>query len=135
MLGRKREQDRAVRSDAALRCSFCEKTQDRVRKLIAGPAVFICDDCVDVCNQIIADDERMSARLKAEADVSARVESGNASRDVSDIPVSGDAVPCSLCRMPTPLEDGIAVPNRGWLCPGCIDAIEASVAERREPQS
>jgi ClpX C4-type zinc finger len=135
MFGRNREQDRAVRSDAALRCSFCQKTADRVRKLIAGPSVFICDECVDVCNQIIADDERISSRLKAEAKVSAKVESGNASRHVSDIPVSGDAVRCSLCRTPTPLEDGIAVPNRGWLCPGCIDAIEASAAERREPQS
>ena len=131
MLGRKREQDGAVRSDAALRCSFCQKTADRVRKLIAGPAVFICDECVGVCNEIIADDERMASRLKAEAEVSARVESGIASRQVADIPVSSDAIRCSLCRMPTPLEDGIAVPNRGWLCPGCIDAIEASTAERR----
>jgi hypothetical protein len=126
-----RNRDRAIRSDAALRCSFCQKTADQVRKLIAGPAVFICDECVGVCNEIIADDERMASRLKAEAEVSARVEPGIASRHVADIPVSSDAIRCSLCRMPTPLEDGIAVPNRGWLCPGCIDAIEASAAERR----
>jgi ClpX C4-type zinc finger len=131
MFGRKREQDPAVRSEAALRCSFCQKTADRVRKLIAGPAVFICDECVGVCNQIIADDERMSSRLKAEAEVSARVGAGTASPHVSGIPVSGDTVRCSLCRTPTPLEDGIAVSNRGWLCPGCVGAIEASVAERR----
>ena len=49
-------------------CPFCQKTADQVRKLIAGPAVFICDECVDVCNQIIADDERMSERWKAEAE-------------------------------------------------------------------
>ena len=129
MLGRNR--DRTVRSDAALRCSFCQKTADQVRKLIAGPAVFICDECVDVCNQIIADDERMSERWKAEAEASAKVESGIASRHVAAIPVSSDTIRCSLCRMPTPLDDGIAVPNRGWLCPGCVGAIEASVAERR----
>ena len=39
-----------------LRCSFCNKDQNDVRKLIAGPTVFICDECVDVCNDIIADD-------------------------------------------------------------------------------
>src|SRR5438876_8397031 len=37
-----------------LRCSFCNKDQNDVRKLIAGPTVFICDECVDVCNDIIA---------------------------------------------------------------------------------
>ncbi len=41
-----------------LRCSFCNKDQNDVRKLIAGPTVFICDECVDVCNDIIADDSR-----------------------------------------------------------------------------
>ena len=39
-----------------LRCSFCNKDQNDVRKLIAGPTVFICDECVDVCNDIISDD-------------------------------------------------------------------------------
>jgi len=41
-----------------LRCSFCNKDQNDVRKLIAGPTVFICDECVEVCNDIIADDSR-----------------------------------------------------------------------------
>jgi ATP-dependent Clp protease ATP-binding subunit ClpX len=41
-----------------LRCSFCNKDQNDVRKLIAGPTVFICDECVEVCNDIIADDNR-----------------------------------------------------------------------------
>jgi hypothetical protein len=35
-----------------LRCSFCNKDQNDVRKLIAGPTVFICDECVDVCNEV-----------------------------------------------------------------------------------
>jgi ketosteroid isomerase-like protein len=42
---------------APLRCSFCGKSQGDVRKLIAGPEVCICDECVEVCNDIIADDE------------------------------------------------------------------------------
>ena len=41
-----------------LRCSFCNKDQNDVLKLIAGPTVFICDECVEVCNDIIADDNR-----------------------------------------------------------------------------
>jgi hypothetical protein len=35
------------------RCSFCGKTQDQVRTLVAGPKVYICDECVDLCNDII----------------------------------------------------------------------------------
>ncbi len=48
----RRDDDR----DDVLRCSFCSKSQNEVRKLIAGPTVYICDECVDVCNEIIADD-------------------------------------------------------------------------------
>ena len=44
-------------TDEALRCSFCNKTQNDVRKLIAGPTVCICDECVKVCNDIIDDDQ------------------------------------------------------------------------------
>ncbi len=45
-----------------LRCSFCNKDQNDVRKLIAGPTVFICDECVEVCNDIIADDNKFESR-------------------------------------------------------------------------
>ncbi|MCZ6508834.1 MAG: AAA family ATPase, partial [Acidobacteria bacterium] len=43
--------------DDALRCSFCNKNQREVKKLIAGPTVFICDECVDICLDIIAEDK------------------------------------------------------------------------------
>lgn len=39
-----------------LRCSFCHKTQDQVRKLIAGPNVYICDECIDLCSEIIEEE-------------------------------------------------------------------------------
>ena len=42
--------------DRHLRCSFCGKSRDEVRKLIAGPTVYICDECVNLCNDIIAED-------------------------------------------------------------------------------
>jgi ATP-dependent Clp protease ATP-binding subunit ClpX len=44
-------------SDDVLRCSFCNKSQNDVRKLIAGPTVFICDECVGVCQDIIDEDQ------------------------------------------------------------------------------
>ncbi len=39
-----------------LYCSFCGKSDKEIQKLIAGPRVFICNECIDVCNSIIADD-------------------------------------------------------------------------------
>ena len=43
-------------SKSTLYCSFCGKSQHEVRKLIAGPTVFICDECVDLCNDIIEEE-------------------------------------------------------------------------------
>ena len=42
--------------DKLLYCSFCGKSQHEVRKLIAGPSVYVCDECVDLCNDIIKDE-------------------------------------------------------------------------------
>ena len=39
-----------------MRCSFCGRTSDEVRKLVAGPNVYICDECVEVCERIIEDE-------------------------------------------------------------------------------
>ena len=41
------------KNDDKLKCSFCGKTQDQVKKLIAGPEVYICDECVELCNEIL----------------------------------------------------------------------------------
>ena len=43
-------------NDKLLYCSFCGKSQHEVRKLIAGPSVFICDECVELCNDIIREE-------------------------------------------------------------------------------
>ena len=43
-------------SEKLLYCSFCGKSQHEVKKLIAGPSVFICDECIDLCNEIIRDE-------------------------------------------------------------------------------
>lgn len=43
-------------SGEILKCSFCGKSQKQVKKLIAGPGVYICDECVDLCNEIIEEE-------------------------------------------------------------------------------
>ncbi|NLC35078.1 MAG: ATP-dependent Clp protease ATP-binding subunit ClpX [Alcaligenaceae bacterium] len=48
--------------DKTLHCSFCGKSQHEVRKLIAGPSVFICDECIDLCNDIILEESQEAAR-------------------------------------------------------------------------
>ncbi|MCK5230647.1 MAG: ATP-dependent Clp protease ATP-binding subunit ClpX, partial [Desulfobulbaceae bacterium] len=44
--------------EAGVCCSFCGKSQDDVRKLIAGPSVYICDECIELCNEIVREDRQ-----------------------------------------------------------------------------
>lgn len=53
--------------DSRLKCSFCGKSQDQVKKLIAGPEVYICDECVELCNEIL-DEEFFEAKDKEDAE-------------------------------------------------------------------
>ncbi len=53
--------------DSRLKCSFCGKTQDQVKKLIAGPEVYICDECVELCNEIL-DEEFFENKDKKETE-------------------------------------------------------------------
>ena len=66
-------------SEKLLYCSFCGKSQHEVRKLIAGPSVFICDDCIDLCNDIIRDE--------IGGDTAARMEKGElpTPREIAEI--------------------------------------------------
>lgn len=48
-----------------LRCSFCGKSQNEVKKLIAGPGVYICDECIELCNDIIAEEREREDNTKA----------------------------------------------------------------------
>ena len=47
-----------------LKCSFCGKSQKQVKKLIAGPGVYICDECIDLCNEIIEEELSQSSEVK-----------------------------------------------------------------------
>lgn len=49
-------------NNSSLRCSFCSKSQGEVRKLIAGPNVYICDECIEICTDIIAEERDLEER-------------------------------------------------------------------------
>ena len=79
--------------DSHLKCSFCGKSQEQVRKLIAGPGVYICDECVDLCNEIL-DEELLESNSAAPA-VQPRPEPPQKRRNRSSI---------SLNQIPKPRE-------------------------------
>ena len=95
-----------------MRCSFCDKSQDHIRKLIAGPKANICDECVDVCVDIISDD-RIQER--------ASIDGGKSTPLTSPMLTAR----CSLCRMSTVVDDLVAVVGRGAVCLACVWAIQA----------
>src|SRR5690242_17370113 len=55
---------RATDGNEQLLCSFCGKSQKQVKKLIAGPGVCICDECIDLCNEIIDEELSQSSEVK-----------------------------------------------------------------------
>ena len=57
---------RATDGNEQLLCSFCGKSQRQVKKLIAGPGVYICDECIDLCNEII--DEELTTPVQLDLD-------------------------------------------------------------------
>jgi hypothetical protein len=94
-----------------LHCSFCNKTQRQVKKLIAGPNVLICDECVDICLAILNDP--------------GEVDESYYTRD--DDGAIALAVRCRMCNTDTLTSRSLLVAGRGILCAGCIDAIEAAL--------
>jgi hypothetical protein len=107
-------------TEAQVNCSFCGKSQDEVRKLIAGQDVHICDECVDLCNDIIAE----------ECEREAQEEAGGAAKSGSDLLVP--ASKCIVCCLPKALPDLLLLPNAGFVCCSCADAIR-SVADAHLP--
>ncbi|ABB50810.1 ATP-dependent Clp protease ATP-binding subunit ClpX [Prochlorococcus marinus str. MIT 9312] len=81
--------------DAHLKCSFCGKSQDQVRKLIAGPGVYICDECIDLCNEIL-DEELLDnqANTNNSPQVKKKLTNDNPKK----------SVPLELTSIPKPLE-------------------------------
>ncbi len=82
--------------DAHLKCSFCGKSQDQVRKLIAGPGVYICDECIDLCNEIL-DEELIDSQTKISQNdplVKKKLKENNA--EITD--------PLKITSIPKPIE-------------------------------
>ena len=81
--------------DAHLKCSFCGKSQDQVRKLIAGPGVYICDECIDLCNEIL-DEELIDtqAKLNNSPQVKKKLPTNNPDKSIT----------LELTSIPKPLE-------------------------------
>ena len=52
------------KNETEIRCSFCGRTQDEVARLIEGPNVFICDNCIEFCNSLLLDDENLAKSSK-----------------------------------------------------------------------
>jgi hypothetical protein len=101
--------------DESLRCSFCNKSQDDVKKLIAGRNVFICYECIGICADIIAGDAQNSGegRRWRERAAILRQEFGE----------------CSLCGKPALAEESLLIRDRGSLCGDCADAVEDALAQ------
>ncbi|OYX47465.1 MAG: ATP-dependent protease ATP-binding subunit ClpX [Sphingomonadales bacterium 32-64-22] len=68
-------------SKSTLYCSFCGKSQHEVRKLIAGPTVFICDECVELCNDIIREEAKVGVGGKKDGSIPAPIEICNTLND------------------------------------------------------
>ena len=82
--------------DAHLKCSFCGKSQEQVRKLIAGPGVYICDECIDLCNEIL-DEELIDSQGKTRSNSDPNQKNTATTRN------SGKPAP-TLASIPKPIE-------------------------------
>ena len=78
--------------DSHLKCSFCGKSQEQVRKLIAGPGVYICDECVDLCNEIL-DEELFDSSAVPPAAVAPKQETTQKRRANSGKSMSMSQIP------------------------------------------
>ena len=114
--------DPASRNPAVddLRCSFCDKGQGDVRRLIAGPTVLICDECVDVCVDIILQDRDVHEVPQAS--------DGNQRPTGVDALLRERAIDCALCGKAGLPNRVLPIENRGVLCGECADAVEDALS-------
>jgi hypothetical protein len=110
---------------APLRCSFCNKSQRDVSKLVAGPAVQICNECVEICVDVLEEDGILEPGLKTAPD---------SVPSVAEPRSALAPVYCVLCQMLTPVEHAVLFPERGWLCSPCMVVVELYL-ESREAES
>src|SRR5262245_47796658 len=85
-----------------LTCSFCSKTQNEVRKLIAGPKMYICGECVDLCIDILKED------------------------------LSKKPQDCLLCGSTKEMQEMTRIPGRGSICSTCLGEVRAVLEHLKE---
>jgi len=95
-----------------LTCSFCGKNQKEVRKLIAGPSVHICDECVKLCGGIIAEELLEDSK-------SANPKSKKPAGD------SKEERLCGICMEPRETDELIFLPHAAYMCAGCLEELQA----------
>src|SRR5258705_10938322 len=89
---------RGSETDDSVQCSFCGKTQDQVRKLVAGPSVYICDECIDLCDEIIAEEYAQEVQQQE-----------NQPASEQSVSLAGNLL-CIVCRLPKSIAEGVFVP-------------------------
>jgi hypothetical protein len=88
-------------------CSFCGKEQHEVKKLVAGLSVFICNECVELCSGIIAEEREQDAEVAAGTGKSFKVERL-----------------CGICMEPRETDELVFLPHAAYLCATCLDDIQ-----------
>jgi len=105
-------------SKPGVKCSFCGKHQDEVRKVIAGPDVYICDECIDLCNDVI---ERECEAEEGPGDRPAQADSFTT------------GATCVLCDLPKPVDELVPLPEHGFMCMTCVDIVRIAADLREKP--
>ncbi|MGE5218886.1 MAG: ClpX C4-type zinc finger protein [Chloroflexota bacterium] len=90
-------------------CSFCGKDQNEVRKLVAGPSVHICDECVELCRNIVGEE----------------AEGGEKSKAKSEKAKAKKSRLCGICMEPRETDELIFLPHAAYLCADCLEDIQA----------
>ena len=101
---------------AALKCSFCGKLQKQVRKLIAGPGVYVCDECVERADRVIATGEPTGTPLSAMT-------------SVGDQNKYGAPVKCSFCGKRRHQVTGLAAAAKVAICTECLALCREIITE------
>jgi hypothetical protein len=95
--------------DKEASCSFCGKGQNEVRKLIAGPSVHICDHCVRLCNDIVAEELHSD-----HPGINTKASKAKSKEDRL----------CGICMEPRETDELIFLPHAAYMCAGCLEELQ-----------